>query len=313
MPLTPEAFFLLSKLLSSREQVSSWINPGLQLSEELPAGEKSVLEWHWGCSNLGWGRNKETQPWAVNCSDLGTGEFLLLCLRRRSAMLPAEFLRLSFSSVMGISTKKAACERLLRKGLVTCYWFKLCNLAAEGHLFLAALLTGLNKDCGFCRTLEQPFWTTRNSLQLQWFARSCQGRDDNGWAAFLPAACRSWCFPLPWAPQWCETKTMSVYQAFLIGKHGSSVSFLPQQTWWRGSPSEAFMPRKNQDVQFTHCFFTSLHNYPGSFPPHRLHAHLSDQAICWDLTQCCLNRVCVNIILNDVLGAHAAHASLACD
>lgn len=46
--------------------------------------------------------------------------------------------------------------------------------AAEGHLFLAALLTDLNKDGGLCGPLEQPFWTVRNSLQLQWFANSCR-------------------------------------------------------------------------------------------------------------------------------------------
>lgn len=88
-------------------------------------------------------------------------------------MLSAGFLRLSVSSVMVISTKKAAYERVLRKSLVTCYTGLTCVIsAAEGHLCLAALLTDLNKDGGLCGPLEQPFWTTGSSLQLQLFANS---------------------------------------------------------------------------------------------------------------------------------------------
>lgn len=89
-------------------------------------------------------------------------------------MLSAGFLRLSVSSVMVISTKKATYERVLRKSLVTCYTGLTCVIsAAEWHLFLAALLTDLNKDDGLSGPLERPFWTMRNSPQLQLFANSC--------------------------------------------------------------------------------------------------------------------------------------------
>lgn len=44
-----------------------------------------------------------------------------------------------------------------------------------------------------------------------------------------------------------------------------------------------------------------------------IHAHLSVQIICWDLMPCCLNRISVSVILNDMLGAHTAGGSLACD
>lgn len=74
------------------------------------------------------GRSNEIQPWARNCH---RGEFILLCLRQRSAVLSAEFLRLSLSSVMVISTQKAAYERVLKKSLVTCYYFNLCNLSSS--------------------------------------------------------------------------------------------------------------------------------------------------------------------------------------
>lgn len=58
---------------------------------------------------------------------------------------------------------------------------------------------------------------------------------------------------------------------------------------------------------------TSLHDCFSSFTPNGLHTHLGDQIICWDLSQRCLNRVSVHVILNNMLGAHAAHGSLACD
>lgn len=87
----------------------------------------------------------------------------------------------------------------------------------------------------------------------------------------------------------------------------------PNKSEVRGSPSEALMPGKNQDVRFTYCFFVSLHNCFSSFAPKGLHTHLGDHVICWDLTQCCLNRVSVNVILKDMLGAHTARGSLAWD
>lgn len=67
--------------------------------------------------------------------------------------------------------------------------------AAEGHLFLAALLTDLNKDRGLCGPFGA-FLDHENSLQLQWLLIAVVGRTTASRVTVLSVAWRAWCFPL---------------------------------------------------------------------------------------------------------------------